>query len=114
MRTKGEKTEQGCACGAGFRTRQKVLHITPHAMDCLVLKQIVATEKRGICSQCGAKKQRGTSWDGDMQMVVESERCPNGHGYGMSWRPPTKADIRKAIGAFANPTAGRFRPSDCS
>jgi hypothetical protein len=67
----------------------------PHQMECQRLAEIVALEKRGICSLCGAKKTVARDWDEEMQMVVTAERCPNGHSYGMSWRFPSKRDIRE-------------------
>jgi hypothetical protein len=69
--------------------------LTPHQMECPRLAKIVASEQRGICSQCGDMKLIDRGWDEDMQMVVTTERCPNGHSHGMSWRRPSKRDIRQ-------------------
>lgn len=90
------KREGRCdECGAGLRKQGGKLLLGCHHPNCPRLKQIVATEKRGICSQCGAKKEREKGWDEHMQMVVKTEHCPNGHSHSMWWSFPTKRDIRE-------------------
>lgn len=86
--------ERRCECGAGLYKFRGRLTISPHVPDCKRLHEIIFTEKRGVCWQCGAKKKKQRGFDERMQMVVTKIWCPQGHSHEMGWKPPTKRDIR--------------------
>lgn len=71
-------------CGAGLLVTKKVARLTCHHPNCPVLKKIIAIEKRGICSQCGTRKEKREGTDRGFHVV--REWCPNGHGSSMTWK----------------------------